>query len=123
LRRQNGSERVLIVEDDRSVRGATRRPLAAWMLGYDTPLTALDKGLGALGVSAAWLGDADESVNYGDEYGRAAGRVVGHVLAWRAAFRRRPRRLQLVLAVEPPLVSISSHAHMLLFDNGGLMQT
>src|SRR3954452_16910294 len=70
------------------------------MLGYDTPLTALDEGLGALGVSAAWLGDADGSVNYGDEDGRAAGRVVGHVLAWRAAFRRRPRRLQLLLAVE-----------------------
>src|SRR3954451_7877767 len=70
------------------------------MLGYDTPLAALDEGLGALGVSAAWLGDADGSVNYGDENGRAAGRVVGHVLAWRAAFRRRPRRLQLLLAVE-----------------------
>jgi hypothetical protein len=53
LRRQNGSERVLIVEDDRSVREATRRPLAARMLGYDTRLTALDEGLGALGASAA----------------------------------------------------------------------
>ncbi len=74
--------------------------VAAWMLGYDTPLTALDEGLGALGVSAAWLGDADGSVNYGDENGRAAGRVVGHVLAWRAAFRRRPRGMQLLLAVE-----------------------
>jgi hypothetical protein len=41
------------------------------MLGYDTPLTALDDGLGALGVSATWLGDADGSVNYGDENGRA----------------------------------------------------
>jgi hypothetical protein len=30
--------------------------VAAWMLGYDTPLTALDEGLGALGVSAAWAG-------------------------------------------------------------------
>src|SRR3954451_11986901 len=70
------------------------------MLGYDTPLTARDERLGALGVSAAWLGDADGSVDYGDENGRAAGRVVGHVLAWRAAFRRRPRRLQLLLAVE-----------------------
>src|SRR3954447_5334130 len=53
-----------------------------------------------MGVSAAWLGDADGLVNYGDENGRAAGRVVGHVLAWRAAFGRRPRRLQLLLAVE-----------------------
>src|SRR3954451_20532828 len=70
------------------------------MLGHDTPLTALDEGLGAPGVSAARLGDPDGSVNYGDENGRAAGRVVGHVLAWRAAFRRRPRRLQLLLAVE-----------------------
>src|SRR3954453_12143816 len=64
------------------------------------PLTALWRGLGALGVSAAWLGDADGSVDYGDENGRAAGRVVGHVFAWRAAFRRRPRRLPRLLPVE-----------------------